>query len=372
MKKIQIAAILCTLFFIAATAGCSTKNPNGGTALQEPEDSTAITDSTNSSDNAREPGIAIIGADNYEKLEISDWLDSDTVVASKENDSLEIMKLEELADSYPRSLYLYNLSTKEYTLLAEEKNLNLGGAKLSPDKKNLLYYGNSLGDPSYYVFNLESMKSFPIAGEGFGNVGSALWADNDTVIGAGYMGGAYYAGIDGQGTPIEELSQKAIYIIKKLKDTIYYNTTADGTLMALNSSTGESISLGLTDVSGLYPAPDEKQLLVLQYSGSKQLLLLCGKDGSNPKTIAEGVELGGVSWSPDQRLIAYSLQENENDTTDGDLYIYDSLTGTATQVAANISNAVTCWSPSGEKLAYTQWDGKQYNSSVVSLTYLKE
>lgn len=42
---------------------------------------------------------------------------------------------------------------------------------------------------------------------------------------------------------------------------------------------------------------------------------------------------------------------------------------TTTQVAANISNAITCWSPSGEKLAYTQWDGKQYNSSIVSLEF---
>lgn len=72
MKKIQIAAMLCTLFFIAATAGCGIKNPNDTTIGTEPEDSTAITDSTDSSDNVGKPGIAIIGADNYEKLEISD------------------------------------------------------------------------------------------------------------------------------------------------------------------------------------------------------------------------------------------------------------------------------------------------------------
>ena len=130
------------------------------------------------------------------------------------------------------------------------------------------------------------------------------------------------------------------------------------------------MSLGLTDVIGVYPAPDENQMLALQYSGSKQQLLLCDRDGSNAKTIAEGVELGGVAWSPDQRMIAYSLKGDGSGTAVGGLYIYDMLTGKSTQIAVNISSVTTCWSPSGEELVYTQWDGKQYNSSIVSLEYI--
>jgi TolB protein len=351
-------------------AGCGADNEEDKVTVKEPGGSITIIDnSDNEADDPGEPVISVVRIDTYEKLEISDWLDADTVVVSKENESLDKMSLAELSDSYPRSLYLYDLNTREYKLLAEQEELNLGGAKLSPDKKNLLYNGNSLGDPSYYVLNLESLESFGISGELVGNVGSAGWADEATIIGAGYMNGAYYADTEGKITALEELDQKAVYIVRKIKDTIYYNTAEDATLMALNLSDKEIVSLGLTNVFGVYLAPDENQMLVLQYNGSKQLLSLCDRDGSNVKTIAEGVELGGVSWSPDQRMIAYNMKGDGNAAAVGGLYVYDMLTGKSTQIAVDIKNAITCWSPSGEELVYAQWDGKQYNSSIVYLDY---
>lgn len=372
MKRTQIAKTLCAMFLIITAAGCGTESRDGRVTVKEPGSSITIIDNKEDDSDRKEAGepvISVVGINTYEKLEISDWLDEDTVIVSKENETLEKMKLEELSDFYPRSLYLYNLTTKEYKLLTEQEELNLGGAKLSPDKKNLLYYGNSLGDPTYYVLNLESRKEFRITSEAFGNVGSAYWADEDTVMGAGYMNGAYYAGIGGKITALKELDQKAVYIIRKVKDTVYFNTTDDLTLMALNVSDGEISNLGLTDVFGVFPAPDENQMLVLQYSGSKQLLQLCDADGGNARNIAEGVELGGVSWSPDQRMIAYSLKEDGNSTAVGGLYVYDMLTGKSTRIAVDVSNASTCWSPSGEKLVYTQWNGTQDNSNIVSLEY---
>lgn len=371
MKKTQIIKILCTMLLITTATGCGERGKdNNKVTKQEPGGSITIIDNKGNDDSeVSEPGISIIKIDNYEKLEISDWLDSDTVIVSKENEALEKMKLEELSDFYPKSLYLYNLNTKEYTLLTEQAELNLGGAKLSPDKKNLLYYGNSLGDPTYYILNLESLKDFPITSDEVGNVGSANWTDINTVIGAGYMGGAYSADREGNITLLEEFNEKMVYIIKKINDTIYYNTADDTTLMALNLSTGESVSLGLSDVSQVELSPDGNQILVSQYSGSKQLLLLCDKDGSNAKTIAEGVELGGISWSPDQRMIAYSMKGDGDGTIVGGLYLYDMLTGKSTQIAVNVNHVTTCWNPSGDKLVYAQWDGKQFNSSIVSLEY---
>ncbi|MBU5330928.1 hypothetical protein KQI61_01865 [Anaerocolumna aminovalerica] len=367
MKKTQIIKIICALILLVTTTGCSAENKKDKVTRQKPGGSITIID--NAGNEAGNPGVSIVRIDSYENLEISDWLDSDTLIVSKENQSLGKMSLEELSDSYPRSLYRYNLNTKEYKLLKEQKELNLGGAKLSPDKKNLLYYGYSLGDPSYYMLNIESLKSFSISGEPIGNAGSAKWADKDTVMGAGYVNGAYSATTEGHITSFEELDQKAVLIIEKIKDTVYYNTADDATLMALNQSNKDIVSLGLTNVSGVYPSPDENQMLVLQYNGSKQILLLCDRDGNNIKTIAEGIELGGVSWSPDQRMIAYSIKEDGRGTGAGSLNIYDMLTSKSTQIAVDIGNANTCWSPSGEELAYSQWDGKQYNSSIVYLEY---
>lgn len=48
---------------------------------------------------------------------ITDWLNENTVIVSKENTSLDKMSLLEFSDYYPRSLYLYNIDTKEYQLL---------------------------------------------------------------------------------------------------------------------------------------------------------------------------------------------------------------------------------------------------------------
>lgn len=370
MKKMQIAKILCVLILLITATGCSGEREKDKVTTQEPGGSITIIDKAGNE--TGDPGVSIVRIDTYENLEISDWMDSDTVIVSKENESLGKMSLEELSDSYPRSLYQYHLGTKEYKLLKEEEELNLGGAKLSPDKKNLLYYGNSLGDPSYYLLNIENLKSFGISSESMGNVGSAKWADKDTVIGAGYMNGAYYATIEGQITSLEELDQKPVFIIEQIKDMVYYNTTDDTTLMALNLTDKKMARLGLNDVFGVYPSPDENQMLVLQYKGSKQVLLLCDRDGSNAKTIAEGIELGGVSWSSDQRMIAYSMKGEGSGTSVGSLYVYDMLTGKSTQIAVDTGNVNTCWSPSGEELIFSQWDGKQYNSSIVYLEYSLE
>lgn len=370
MKKTQITKVICALTLLITITGCSAAGEKDKETIKKPGGSITIID--NKGNEAGKPAVSIVSIDNYEKLEISDWLDSETVIVSKENESLKKMSLLELAGTYPRSLYVYNLNTKEYKLLKAEQQLNLGGAKLSPDGKNLLYYGNSLGDPSYYVLNIENLKGFGISGEPIGNAGSAKWADKSAVVGAGYMRGAYFAGIDGKITTIKELEQKSVFIVEKLKNTVYYNTTEDGTLMALNLSTKETVKYGLTNVMGVYPAPDENQMLVLQQNGSKQVLSLCSSDGSNVKTIAQGVELGGVAWSPDQRMLAYSMKEDGNSTSVADLYVYDVLTGKSTRIAVDIENAATCWSPSGKDLAYTRWDGKEYNSSIVHMEYSLE
>ncbi|MFT4144922.1 MAG: hypothetical protein QM644_10755 [Mobilitalea sp.] len=366
MKKRRIAQIMCTLILLMTAAGCSIKSEENKVDLPNTDDTITIVDEDTT--DVEEPELTIGNIVNLDNMEISDWLDSETVIVSKENDTLDKMSLAELSDFYPRSLYQYNIKTKEFKLLKAEQDINLGGAKLSPDKKNLIYSGYSLGDATYYVLNLETLESFSLTGEGIGSAGSAKWADNSTVIGTGYTSGAYYADMDGKITMIPEFDQKAIYIIDKIDNTIYYNTAEDNTLMSYNLSTKETKNLGISSVVGVYPSPENNQLLVLQYSGSKQVLVVSELDGSNVKTIAEGVELGGASWSPNQQLVAY-YSKSEGANSVGTLMVYDLLTGKATQVAVGVENITTCWSASGNELTFTQWDGNQYNSSIVTLEY---
>lgn len=364
MKKIRIVKTAFALAVLLTMTACGAVKDGDKTIIKEPGKIITIIE-----DEGKEPGkinVSVEKIDRYENLGITDWLDQDTVIISKENESLGKMSLAELADFYPRSLYLYDLNTKEYKLLKERKNMFLGGATLSPDKKHLLYYENSLGDPVYYVMNLETLEAFGIYGENIGGAYSGKWADNDTAIGGAYSGGAYLASTAGKITRLEGL-EEALYIVGQIKDKVYYNTNDDATLRVMDLTTKEKTNLNIKNVSGVFPSPDGNQMLILQDNGSKRTMILCDADGGNSKTLAEGEVLDGVSWSPDQRMIAYHTTAVVNGATTSGIYIYDLLTGEATQIAVDIENATTCWSPSGKELVFTEWDGAKYISSIVHL-----
>ncbi|WP_169083931.1 TolB family protein [Paenibacillus sp. PL91] len=363
-KMVIMGFVTALLLFVTA---CSSEEDANRVIIKEPGETITVIDDAGKE--AGEPAVSVEKMERYENVEMTDWLDEETVIVSKENTSLDKMKLEELSDSYPRSLYLYNLNTKQYELLKEQDHVFLGGASLSSDKKNLLYHEFELGDPVYYVLNLDTLDSFGIIGNPIGGAASAKWADDQTIIGAAYSGGAYTASTTGSIAPIADLNEEALFIVEKMKDKVYYNTNSDESLKMLNLATKEKASLNIDHVYGIAPSPDGNQMLVLQSNGSKSVLILCDADGGNRNTIAEGTELGGVSWSPDQRMIAFSEKADVNGMTVKGLYLYDMLTGKSTQLAVDIENAVTSWSPSGKTLVYTEWNGNQYNSNIVHLKY---
>jgi TolB protein len=367
MKKTKIFIWACVPALALTMTACSSEGNGNRIVIKEPGKTITVID--DASKETGKPDVAVAKTDLYENVEISDWLSEDTVIVSKENKDLGAMKLAELADSYPRSLYVYNLATKQYEPLKEQANVFLGEASLSPDKKHLLYSEFTLGDPVYYVMNLDTLNSFGITGNNIGGAMSAKWTDNNTVIGAAYSGGAYTASIAGEIAAIAGLDTEGLVIVEQINDKLYYTSNSDESLMMLDLATKEPINLGLEHVYRVIPAPDGKQMLVLQANGSKMTLLLSDTDGNNQKTIAEGTELGGVSWSADQRMIAYNRKADANGTTTKGLYVFDMLSGKSTQLAVDVDIATTTWSPSGEALVYTQWDGKQYNSSIIHLTY---
>jgi TolB protein len=216
--------------------------------------------------------------------------------------------------------------------------------------------------------NLDTLESFGIHDDNIAAY-SAEWADHEMIIGGSYSGGAYLASTAGKLTSLAGLQEEAVYIVRQMKDKVYYNTNFDGTLKVLNLATKEKKSLDINNVHGLYPAPDGNQMLVLQDNGSKKTMILCDADGGNIQTIAEGVEIGGISWSPDQQLIAYSMKAVVNGATVKGLYVYDMLTGKENQIVVDVESPATSWSPSGRELAYMEWNGVQYDSSIVYLNY---
>ncbi|WP_201002230.1 hypothetical protein [Paenibacillus glycanilyticus] len=316
-----------------------------------------------------EPDVSVENIVHLDNAEIMDWVDENTIIVAKENEALDKMSLAELADSYPRSLYLYDLDTRHYTLLQERENSNLGSAVLSPDKKNLIYSEYSLGDPVYSVMNMDTLDSFRLTGGEIGSAVSAKWADSETIIGVAFSGGAYTASLDGQGKAFDKLDEKGLYIVQKIGETLYYNTQYDASLKALNLVTLEKTSLNLDNVIDVLPSPDGRQILVLQASGSRTTLLLCNINGDIDRTIAVGRELSGISWSPDQRIIAYGMRGDASGGTVKGLYLYDLLTNRSTRIAVDVEPVTTAWSPSGEQFVYTEWNAKPYRSGIVEINF---
>jgi len=353
----MMAALLLTM------TGCA-KDRNKIT-VQEPERAKTLVDESKKEES--EPKIIVDNAERLEQIMISDWFDDDTAIVSKYNESLEKMSLSELSDQYPKSLYLLNINSKEYQLVKEQKDVLLGGAVFSKDKKYLIYDEYILGDPAYFIMNMENHESIGLMGEPIGGAKSAHWADNETVIGSAYSGGVYLADRTGNMSLIDELKDEGIFLVEKLGNSIYYNTQTDFTLMTLDLATKKKTSLNLGQVSEILPSPDNKKMIILQNNGSKSSMIIYSLEQDEKITIVENAELYGVSWSPDQRMIAYGMKEDKNNVTERNLYVYDILTGKSIKIAVNTEPISTNWSPSGKRLSYTEWDGDQYTSSIIYL-----
>jgi TolB protein len=368
LNKTKLAIMACVPALLLTITACSGDDGGNREIIREPGKTITVIDNGGKTP-AAGPAITIGGIQRYEKVDIFGWVDEDTVIISRENEKLAKMELSELSDSYPRSLYKFNLKTKELVPLKEQENVFLGAASLSPDKKQLIYQEYTLGDPVFYVMDLETLKSFRLSGEPIGGAMSARWTDDGSVIGASYAGGAFTAAKGGDIAKMPELEEEgALILVAKLGSKVLYNSNANETLRVLDLDTKAIKDMGLGAVSNVIPSPDGKQLLVEQYEGSKVKLLLCDLDGGNAKTIAEGAELGGISWSADQRLIAYGMQAEVSGATVKGLYVHDLLSDEVTRIAADVENvANTSWSPSGDALSYSVWNGSSYESSVVEI-----
>lgn len=85
------------------------------------------------------------------------------------------------------------------------------------------------------------------------------------------------------------------------------------------------------------------------------------------ETIAEGDELTGASWSPNQQMIAFQIKSAVDGMEDSGIYLYDIPSGKSKPIAVNIDKAKISWSPSGNKIAFAELNESHYNSSIIYL-----
>jgi len=363
MKK--TTSIIIAVMLVVSLSACNAKEENK-VNIEEPEE-TVIT-VNNVDQEMQEPEISVEKIEQLgERVVISEWMDEENAIVSKENTTLGKMTSEEFEGAYPRSLYYYNTNTKEYTPIMEKENILLGGGTLSSDKKFLLYSEYVLGDPSYFIMNLDTKDSFCICNDNIGGARSAIWVGNE-VVGAAFNGGLYTASTSGEISILAGLEGESIFILRATKDYIYY--TGDNTsLMKMNRATEEKTSLNIENVFDVVLSADGAKMLILQSDDTKSELLLVNLEDGKQTTIAEGTDISSISWSPDQRRVAYAIKFDGTNTTMNGLYAYDMLSAKPTQIAPEIQDAFTSWSPLGDKLMYAEWNGEEYESSII---YLKQ
>lgn len=366
MKKLILFTITLLLVVLTLYA-CSDEQEENKTDLEEPGN--GVLDSENESNENEVDPISIGKIENYEGMEITDWIDEHTVVLAKENQEFEKMSLLENAEFYPRSIYVYNLDTKEFKTIKAQKDMFLGGATLSPDKKHLLYYENSIGDIAYYMMSLGEGEKTLVTEDIIGSVYTAEWTDENHVIGASYAGGAVMADTEGNVTPIAELQEEQLFNVHKMQEKIYYITTENPSFQVykMDWNTKEKKKLPLENAERITLSPDGKQLLVTQTTGNTKRLIIADTDGNIQSIIAEGSDVTGASWSPNQQMIVYQSSSIINGEEKSGLHLYEVTSDESIQIVQDIGNVKTKWSPSGKKISVVELDGKIYNSSIISI-----
>lgn len=358
--------LLKSMLLAFLVTACAPLQSDGRLTIEQSGESITVLEETETS--AGTPSIAVVALTAYPGVEMSDWLDDNTLILSKENHALEKLTLAESGEAYPTSLFTHSLEGNTYSLLKAQPGTNLMNAILSPNKKSLLYTDYTVGDPLYHVMDLASGKSFPLRSEAIADAMSAHWSSDNTILGASYTGGAYTATAEGKIDVLEEFTDKAPVVLEKIGEAVYYTSSDDETLRRLEAD-NTSTSLALPGVYAVAASPDEKKLLVLQGEGGQMVLSLYDPASAVQTRLASGVQVSAMSWSADQRFIAYSLKSDQNGRVQSALYVYDLLTQTSQMIAVDVEALHTRWSPSGEKLLFVQYDGSHFHSSIAEFEY---
>ena len=362
MKRKNIALTLLAAMVLTAVTGCASgKAPDASQGEKPGEDIVIIGEEGEETP----AGITVKSIEALYGMEITGWLNEHTVILSKENTDLPKLELEDLKDFHPRSLYSYDITSQEFTLLQGQKEFNLWGGELSKDKKNLFYYEYTLGDPAYFVMPLASTNE---EGTLIEEAMSGEWTSENVLIGPSYKGGVYLKSPAGAVEHIEELKEMNVIHAVQIKDAVIFMEISSTSLKKLDLNTREITTLPLENVYSILPSPSSTHFTAIVSDGAKSTLVLSDADASTRTVLAEGISISAVAWSEDQRMISYYLKKDVNGASNEGLYVYDLLSGTTTLVAVDGEIQRSVFSPSGEQLSYTKFTGTGADSTILTLT----
>ena len=310
-------------------------------------DTKSISEDENSSSNK----LDYEKIDQYEGVRGEGWLSDDTILVTKENQELEPIQVFDQT-SRIRNLYAYDLMTRAEKSLTE-KTAYIWAPIISPDGKHVLYEKFESGVYKGVISDLEGSGSTEVhldPTNGYNlSFSQAEWVNNDEVLVPTSNNGVCLINVNSTVENIDDIGLMQTDHSSKVSDAIFYVST-DRNLVAYDIPSKRT-SIVKRNVLEFELSPNKDMFAIQKkLSDGNVALVLTDLSGKETATLTKSIQVFGLSWSPDQKKLAYlSLS---NDESKNGLHIFDLQNSEDLYVSGDFLNADNglLWSPSGKKI----------------------
>lgn len=354
MRNKVIAGILTTLV-VFSLSGCTTTKETKP-EVETPKSNIVVKEDPNKT-KQDEPVFSITRLEDIWGL---DWIDDNSIIMTKPNMELEPISIEG-EQTYPKNIYSLKLTNNETKILQKEPVMQ-GGARLSPDKEHIFYMEFSEAMATGYISKVTGGQRVKVSREGALDINAGYWVSNEQLLLQNYDREIYLADLKGN-IEVVKKSKEPVFDSVKVGDKLYYNTV-EGNLYSIDLKTKKETLLQ-EKVIWVIPSPSQSQLAMVKRTGeTKMTLYLTDLEGKELKTLAEGTQIYGTSWSPDGTQLGYNkIDENGK----GSLLLFNAETGNSSEVAVNlIAVSQIAWSPSGKKMLATCYENNKETYQVIT------
>lgn len=285
--------------------------------------------------------VVLAKTEELNNMSVDIWLSDSLAIVSAENRNLPKFDNYTTGMVYPRSLYTYDIGSKEFTPLLEREGVHLWAMDLSPDNRHLIFSEYVVGDASLSILDIATEETSELT-----STWGANWINDTTLIGQYYgENRAFTQKLGGERKNIKELEGKVGFILLVAgKDA--YVSDPDGNLHRFDTATREIKTMGISSVIEIKESPDGTHLALTRFNEQDESeLIVCDIDCSDPQIVAAAG--GSFAWSPNNKMIAFADVEG----SDTGAYVYDLSTGDTTQISVGTEFGKIAWSGSNETLS---------------------
>ncbi len=290
--------------------------------------------------------LALKKIDRYENMRGMDFYSDNQLLVVRDNREMSVPV--EGEKNYARNLYLYNTQSKKAELLYGGPFFH-HNAWYSPDKKYIYYTQGFEETGTGYVMDHKGENRVQVSDRGAVHIFAGRWLNDREVLYATFSGDIYRADRNGTKTLLVKTGKTNLSNVTLIGNHLYY-TNVDNELRVYDLKSKKTRTLK-KNVIWLIPSPDEQQFAMVERIGETRMaLVLADLQGKQKAKIAEGTQIYGTSWSPDQSKLAYTVT-SETKGQQG-MFVTDLKSLKSIQLSADlqiIADPIR-WDRSGKKL----------------------